>query len=90
MADAYYSPASDGVPVLVLSGSMDHVAAPDWGWEFCRTRPARRFFSILDMGHTPFDLDRWTEGDCFDRIAAAFLANPAHLDTACVARMRPP
>lgn len=88
--EAFYSPPADEVPVLVLSGSMDHVAAPDWGWEFCRARRACTFVSFPDMGHGPFDLDRWTEGDCFDRIAAAFLANPAHVDTSCVARMRPP
>jgi pimeloyl-ACP methyl ester carboxylesterase len=90
VSDSFYSPPTDEVPVLVLSGSMDHVAAPEWGWEFCRARHVCTFVSVPGMGHGPFDLDRWTEGDCFDRIAAAFLANPAHVDTACVARMRPP
>jgi len=63
---------------------------PDWGWEFCRARHACTFVSLPEMGHAPFDLDRWTDGDCLDQIASAFLANPAHIDTACVARMRPP
>jgi hypothetical protein len=52
--------------------------------------PGGRTIDFPDMGHGPFDLDRWTEGDCFDRTAAAFLANPARVDTLCIARMRPP
>jgi len=88
--DTFYAPPRDEVPVLVLSGSMDHVATPDWGREFCDSRKGCTFLSIPDMGHGPFDLDQWAEGDCFDRIAAGFLADPRHVDTSCIARMRPP
>jgi pimeloyl-ACP methyl ester carboxylesterase len=91
VAPSFYQPPTDnGIPTLVLSGSMDHVATPDWAWEYCRTRKACTFVSIPEMGHGPFDLDRWTEGGCFDRIATGFLANPAHTDSSCVATMRPP
>jgi pimeloyl-ACP methyl ester carboxylesterase len=88
--DTFYAPPRDEVPVLVLSGSMDHVATPDWGREFCTNRKGCTFVSIPEMGHGPFDLDRWNEGDCFDHLAVRFLADPAHLDTSCVARMHPP
>jgi hypothetical protein len=88
--ESFYASPPDSVPVLVLSGSMDHVATPDWGWEFCRSRTACTFVSIPGMGHGPFDLDRWTEGGCFDALAAAFFARPGHVDSSCVARMRPP
>jgi pimeloyl-ACP methyl ester carboxylesterase len=89
-ASFYSAPPDKGTPVLVVSGSMDHVATPDWGWEFCRTLTRCTFASIPDMGHGPFDLDRWTGGECFDRIAVGFLSDPAHPDLSCIARMRPP
>jgi hypothetical protein len=86
----YQPPTDNGIPTLVLSGSMDHVATPDWAWEYCRTRKACTFVSIPEMGHGPFDLDRWTEGGCLDRIAIGFFADPAHPNSSCVAGMRPP
>jgi len=89
--DSFNLPPRDSVPVLVLTGSMDYVATPDWGWQFCRVRNNCRFVSIPEMSHGPYDLDRWTEGACFDQIASSFLTNPAaQVNTSCVARMRPP
>jgi pimeloyl-ACP methyl ester carboxylesterase len=91
VAGSFYDPPSDsGIPMLVLSGSMDHVATPDWGWEFCRTMKRCTFASIPEMGHGPFDLDRWTEGECFDRVAVEFLSGAAQPDLSCIRRMRPP
>jgi hypothetical protein len=69
---------------------MDYVATPDWGWQFCSVRKNCHFVSIPEMSHGPYDLDRWTAGECFDQIASRFLTNPARVDTSCVARMRPP
>lgn len=88
--DAFYAPPRDSVPVLVLNGSMDYVATPDWGWQFCSIRKNCEFVSIPEMSHGPYDLDQWTEGACFDQIASSFLRSPGKVDTSCVARMRPP
>ena len=49
-----------------------------------------QFVSIPDLGHGPFDLGAWTEGDCFNRLAAHFFEDPGHPDAACVAHMTPP
>jgi len=90
VASSFYEPPPDnGIPTLVLSGSMDHVATPDWAWEYCRTRKNCTLVTIPEMGHGPFDLDRWTEGECFDRVAIGFFSDPTHADSSCVARMRP-
>jgi hypothetical protein len=86
----FYAAPPGGVPVLIISGSMDYVAAPEWGWEFCRTTRGCSFVTIPGFGHGPFDLDRWTGGDCFDQMASGFFADPRHADFSCVARMRPP
>jgi hypothetical protein len=45
---------------------------------------------VPELGHGPFDLGRWVEGDCVDRVAATFLADPRTLDASCIGRMRPP
>jgi pimeloyl-ACP methyl ester carboxylesterase len=86
----FYDPPRSTVPVLVMAGEMDQVAAPEWGYEFCASLPDCRYVLIPDMGHGPFDLDLWTNGSCFDDIAVAFYDHPATVDVSCVRRMRPP
>lgn len=88
-ADFYDAPHTS-IPILVLSGSMDSVTTPDWAREFCAATTGCTLVSIPDLGHGPFDLGAWTEGDCFDRLAAHFYDDPAHPDAACVAHMKPP
>jgi pimeloyl-ACP methyl ester carboxylesterase len=88
--DAFYAAPPTGVPILVLSGAMDHVTAPDWAHAFCADRKGCTLVSIPGLGHGPFDLGRWQGGECFDRLAAAFLLDPTHVDATCVAGMRPP
>jgi pimeloyl-ACP methyl ester carboxylesterase len=91
-----YTPASDfydaptsSPPVLVLAGEMDPVGAPEWARSFCAGLPRCRLVEIPDFGHGPFDLDAWSNGDCFDAIAARFLAD-GEVETACLKGMRPP
>jgi pimeloyl-ACP methyl ester carboxylesterase len=87
---ASFEPLTSAAPVMVLSGEMDHVAAPDWGQRFCAALPSCRFVSVPDMGHGPFDLDVWTGGACFDQVAASFLDDPATVDLSCLKAMHPP
>jgi pimeloyl-ACP methyl ester carboxylesterase len=90
VGDDFYAPPRVSVPILVLSGTMDHVTAPEWAHDFCASTAGCRLVDVPELGHGPFDLDRWTEGDCIDRMAAAFLDDPRRLDTSCIGRMRPP
>jgi pimeloyl-ACP methyl ester carboxylesterase len=86
----FYDPPRTSIPLLVLSGSMDGVTTPDWARQFCSETAGCTFVSIPDLGHGPFDLGAWTEGDCFDRVATQFFEDPAQFDAACVAQMKPP
>ena len=88
--DDFYVPQKSSPPVLVLSGSMDPVAAPEWSSELCSNLPHCRLITIPDLGHGPFDLDQWKEGACFDDITVAFYRDAKSLDTSCLKRMRPP
>jgi pimeloyl-ACP methyl ester carboxylesterase len=90
VADAFYAEPNTGVAILVISGTMDHVTSPEWAREFCAATRGCSLVSIPALGHGPFDLDEWTGGECFDRLAEGFLATPGRVDTACVGRMRPP
>jgi pimeloyl-ACP methyl ester carboxylesterase len=86
----FYDPLRTSVPILVISGTMDSVTTPDWAREFCSSTAACVGVNVPDLGHGPFDLGEWTEGDCVDRVTAAFFDDPRHVDASCVARMKPP
>ena len=90
LADNFYTPSRGGAPILVMSGTMDHVTTPDWAREFCRSTAGCTLIAVPGMGHGPFDLDEWTGGDCFDRVAARFLEDPRTVNASCIADMRPP
>jgi pimeloyl-ACP methyl ester carboxylesterase len=90
VADDFYAPPRGSAPILVMSGTMDHVTTPDWAREFCAATEGSTLVAIPGMGHGPFDFGQWTGAECFDRVAAEFLANPRSLDASCVAAMRPP
>jgi pimeloyl-ACP methyl ester carboxylesterase len=87
--DFYTAPRAD-IPILVMSGTMDHVTTPDWAREFCASTPRCTLVNVPDLGHGPFDLDQWTGGECFDRIAATFLEDPRSVDASCIDHMRAP
>jgi pimeloyl-ACP methyl ester carboxylesterase len=80
------------VPVLILSGEMDATTPPDGARAVCTMLGNCRLVAIPSLGHGPFDLDAWQNGDCVDRLAVAFYqaASPGALDTGCVERMVPP
>ena len=86
----FYAAQKTSPPLLVFSGEMDPVAAPEWGFQFCSNLPNCRFMSIPEFGHGPFDLDKWSEGACFDEMTVAFYRQAASIDASCVKRMRPP
>ncbi len=85
----FYEAPTMSPPLLVLSGEMDNVVAPDWAYRFCSGLPDCRYVAIPDFGHGPFDLDAWSDGGCFDTIAATFLDRGV-VDVSCLKRMRPP
>jgi pimeloyl-ACP methyl ester carboxylesterase len=84
--------AAAEVPVLILSGEMDHVTPPRFAAELCAGLPLCRMITIPHLAHGPFDLDEWGNGDCLDQLAIDFFANPVPsvLDDSCVATMVPP
>jgi pimeloyl-ACP methyl ester carboxylesterase len=85
---SFYAPPKSG-SVLVMSGEMDATTPPDWAYEFCANLPHCRVLSIPDLAHGPFDLDEWQHGECYDAIAAGFLAT-GRIDDACLKVMKPP
>ncbi len=89
LADDFYVPPRGGAPILVISGTMDHVTTPDWAREFCTSTAGCTLVAIPELGHGPFDLDQWTEGDCLDRVASRFLDDRT-VNASCIAGMRPP
>lgn len=92
VAPAFFAPVRSPVPVLILSGDMDATTPPDQARAVCAALGNCRLVSFPALAHGPFDLDRWQDGGCFDRIAISFFdaATPAALDTSCLARMKPP
>ena len=92
VAPSFVAPVRSPAAVLVLAGGMDATTSPEGARQVCAALGNCRFIEVADLAHAPFDLDRWQEGDCLDRIAAAFFdqPRPAPLDTGCLARMHPP
>jgi len=88
IAPSFYDPPKSG-SVLVMSGEMDATAPPDWAYEFCTKLPHCRVLLFPDLGHGPFDLDQWQHGECWDTIAARFLAT-GRVDDGCLKGMKPP
>jgi pimeloyl-ACP methyl ester carboxylesterase len=86
----FFEPLRRSIPTLVVSGSMDYVTSPEWAREFCATTAGCKLIEIPDLGHAPFDLDAWVEGDCFDRVVQSFFTDPARVDGSCVPKMKPP
>lgn len=89
LASSFYDPPKSDAAVLVLAGEMDATAPPDWSYEFCAKLPHCRVVLFPDLGHGPFDLDKWEHGECWDAMAAHFLATGA-VDERCMKEMKPP
>jgi pimeloyl-ACP methyl ester carboxylesterase len=88
VASSFYDPPKSGA-VLVMSGEMDATAPPDWAYEFCAKLPHCQVLLFPDLGHGPFDLDQWEHGECWDDIAAKFLAS-GRVEGGCMKGMKPP
>jgi pimeloyl-ACP methyl ester carboxylesterase len=88
VAPSFYDPPQSG-SVLLMAGEMDATTPPDWSHEFCAKLPHCRVIVFPDLGHGPFDLDKWEHGECWDSIAARFLDN-GRVEEGCAKGMRPP
>ena len=89
-APGFFDPPAPATPVLLISGERDPVSPPDWAEAIARRSPHARHLVLPGGGHV---LDGMTGVDtCLDPLVVRFLENPdpATLDTACVAAMRPP
>lgn len=88
----FFEDATVDIPILIISGDMDHVTPPRFAAGLCGRLPQCRMVSIPHLGHGPFDLEMWTNGDCFNRLTLDFYANPVPeaLETSCVPTMAPP
>ena len=90
--DDFFEPTTADVPVLIISGTMDHVAPPEWSHRVCDQLPRCRLVSVPDLGHVPFDLAGWEGGDCFDRLALELFrtGSTETVDVSCLEAMTPP
>lgn len=89
-ASDHLSPVSAGTSVLIVSGALDPVTPPDWGDAIARNFPRARHLVIPGSGHV---FEGMSGVDtCLDPLMIRFLetADPASLDTACLAQMAPP
>jgi pimeloyl-ACP methyl ester carboxylesterase len=79
-----YDPATialdHDVPTLVVTGELDHVTPPDLGVSIDEQLVDSTLLEVPAAGHAPLE----ALGACGQRIAAAFLLDPAGpLDTTC-------
>jgi len=88
--ESFYAPPAGGVPLLVVSGEMDHVAPPAWAEAFCAATDSCLLLRIPALGHGPFDLDEWTHGECLDALMQGFYEHPGRIDADCLRGMKPP
>jgi pimeloyl-ACP methyl ester carboxylesterase len=85
----FREPVSSNIPVLIFSGNMDPVTAPQRGEEVARYLPNSRHVIIPQAGH---GVDGLTEPECADRIIMEFMekGDAKQLNVSCVERMAPP
>lgn len=87
---SFYAPPTGGVPLLVVSGEMDHVTPPEWAEAFCAATDSCLLLRIPALGHGPFDLGEWTHGECLDALMQGFYEHPGRIDADCLRGMKPP
>jgi pimeloyl-ACP methyl ester carboxylesterase len=85
----YDKPVDGTAPVLIISGFMDPVTAPDWATEVKSHLPNSKLWLIRNHAHLPVGLTNFA---CFDDVIKKFLDQPEanKLDTSCGDQMRPP
>jgi hypothetical protein len=88
--ESFYAPPAGGVPLLVVSGEMDHVTPPAWAEAFCNATDSCLLLRIPALGHGPFDLDEWTRGGCLDALMQGFYEHPGRIEADCLRGMKPP
>ena len=83
----WYEPVRSDVPVLLLTGELDHETPPSWGEAVASDLPRSRHVVIPNMGHAWFD----AEQECLLGIVDEFLRSPdpETLDVACLAENSP-
>ena len=76
-------------PTLIVSGWMDPFTPPELGDRAARHLSNVRHVVVRHLSHEP---DGVTDADCLDSLSLRFVARPepAALDVACTARIRPP
>jgi pimeloyl-ACP methyl ester carboxylesterase len=91
-AESFFETPTADVPILVISGEVDHVTPPRFARDLCSSLPSCRMVLVPSLAHVPFDLDNWTNGVCLERLVIEFFADPDSnaLDIACVSSMIPP
>ncbi len=87
----FFEPATADAAVIVLSGERD-TSSPLVGRRVCDGLPRCRFLSVPHLGHTYFDVEEWTGGECPDRIALDLYrkADVEAVDASCLKAMEPP
>ena len=80
----YYEPVSSVIPTLLLSGTLDPVTPPKYGWEAAETLGNSQHIVVAGVGHGV------TLQGCMPRKIAEFIAqpNPASFDATCTANLR--
>ena len=89
-ASDFFDPPSPVASVLFVSGELDPVTPPDWAEAGRRRSPRARHIVLPGGGHI---IDGLSAIDsCLDPLLLVFLdaADPATLDTTCLAEVRPP
>ena len=83
----WYEPVRVDVPVLLLTGDLDHETPAHWGDAVARELPRASHVVVPNMGHAWFDADQ----KCFLGVVEAFLREPApdELDASCLAENAP-
>jgi pimeloyl-ACP methyl ester carboxylesterase len=81
LPEDYRRPLKSGVPALVLTGALDHIAPPRYGERVAHSFGNVRRLVLPNRGHNDTD-------SCVEGIEQAFIAagDPAHLDTSCLAK----
>lgn len=87
VADDHLVPVRATAAVLLLAGTEDPVASPEWATSLARGLPRSRLLIAPGGGHGLEGVDGLAE--CFDGFAIAFLehGDPARVDASCLAKL---
>ena len=84
-----WTPVRAGVPVLILSGTLDPVTPPENADTIAETLPDSLVVRVPRGGHSPAGLSGL---DCLNKLQADFIsaASVRNIDTTCVSRITRP